>query len=100
MKKFIIALTIAAFAAISTSTATAADAKPAAEPKATPGRAIPFNGKIALMDKQAKTVKVGERVFQVTSTTRITKDNKPATLDDAKVGEEVGGPIAKGTTRN
>jgi hypothetical protein len=58
-------------------------------------RALPFHGKIAALDKQAKTVKVGERVFQITSETKITKDGKPATLDDAAVGEIVGGSYTK-----
>jgi len=43
------------------------------------------------VDKTAKTIKVGERTFHVTSETRIMKAGKPATLDDAVVGEEVGG---------
>ena len=85
MKKLIIALMVAAIAAVSTLPLAAADDK--AAPAA---RALPLSGKIAAVDKQAKTVKVGERVFQVTATTRIIKDNKPATLDDAKVGDEVG----------
>lgn len=96
MKKIIIAFTIAAFATVSTLPVTAADAKPAADAKAAPARHIPFNGKIAAVDKQAKTIKVGERVFQVTATTRITKDGKEAKLDDAKVGEEVGGAYREG----
>ena len=97
MKKFIIALTVAAFAALTPLSTADADAKPAAEPKAAaPGRVIPFNGKIAAADKQAKTITVGERVFQVTSTTRFTKDGKPATLDDAKTGEEIGGAYREG----
>ena len=90
MKKLIIALTVAAFAILSSLPTTAADAKPAAEPKAAAPRSLPFSGKIASLDKVAKTVTVGERVFHVTSTTRFIKDAKPATFEDAKVGEEVG----------
>ncbi|MCX8092524.1 MAG: hypothetical protein N3I86_16610, partial [Verrucomicrobiae bacterium] len=45
-------------------------AEKAAEKKAAAGRAIPFHGKIAAVDKDAKTIKVGNRVFQVTSETR------------------------------
>jgi len=63
-----------------------ADGKTAAKP-----RAIPFRGKVAVVDKQAKTLKVGERVFQITSETKLVKAGKPATLDDAAVGDEVGG---------
>ena len=59
-------------------------------------RGIPFRGKVAALDKTAKTVTVGERVFQVTSETKIRKDNKPATLDDVAVGDEIGGTYTKG----
>jgi hypothetical protein len=54
----------------------------------------PFNGKAAAVDKAAKTVKLtGEkgRVIQVTGTTRVVKDGKPASLDDLKEGEDVSG---------
>jgi len=54
-------------------------------------RAMPFNGKISAVDKTAKTIKVGERTFQITSETKISKAGKPATFDDAVVGEKVGG---------
>ncbi|HLA95331.1 MAG TPA: hypothetical protein VK612_06400 [Pyrinomonadaceae bacterium] len=90
MKKILIAIVIAALAASSTlPTSAADDAKPALEKKAP--RALPFNGKIAAVDKEAKTVKVGERTFHVTPDTRIMKNAKPATLADATVGEVVGG---------
>jgi hypothetical protein len=73
-----------------------AEDKPAAEKKETAAgekkkRATPFNGKITAVDKTAKTIKVGERTFQITSETKISKAGKPATLDDAVVGEKVGG---------
>ncbi len=55
----------------------------------------PFKGKIEVVDKTAKTIKVGERTFQATSSTRIAKAGKPATLDDAAVGDEVGGTFTK-----
>ena len=51
---------------------------------------LPAGGKIAAVDKAAKTIKVGERVFHITAETRIRKDGKTATLEEAKVGEEVG----------
>jgi len=56
---------------------------------------IPFRGKLARVDKTAKTIIVGERAFQITWETRIMKAGKPATLDDAVVGEEVGGQYKK-----
>src|SRR5438094_676503 len=69
-----------------------AEDKPAAE-KTGPSRKglTPFNGKLAAVDKTAKTIKVGERTFQITSETKMIKGGKPATLDDAVVGEVAGG---------
>src|SRR6266705_1222784 len=58
-------------------------------------RSTPFKGTVSAVDKAAKTVtlegKEKARVFQVTSTTKIHKDKKPATLDDVAVGDRVGG---------
>ena len=90
MKTLFIAALVAVFTAFSTLPITAAEDKAAVKKEAT-ARAVPFGGKIASVDKQAKTVTVGKRVLQVTSDTKITKNEKPATLDDATVGEEVGG---------
>jgi hypothetical protein len=60
---------------------------------------IPFHGKLAAVDKTAMTItlegKEAQRVFQITSDTKITKTGNPATLDDAVVGEEVGGNYKK-----
>lgn len=56
----------------------------------------PFNGKIPSVDKTAKTITVGERIFQIISETRLKKGGKPATLDDATVGEAIGGNYQKG----
>lgn len=98
MKKLIVAAIIAAFAAVSVIPAIAADDKPG-DKKEAPARAIPFRGKIAAVDKQAKTVKVGERTFQITSDSKIAKAGKPATLDDATVGEEVGGAYREGADK-
>jgi len=53
--------------------------------------AHPFHGKLAAVDKTAKTIKVGESIYQITSETKIIKAGKPATLDDGVVGDEVGG---------
>ena len=54
-------------------------------------RSVPFHGKIDGLDKSARTIKVGARQFQVVDATKIMKAGKPSTLDDAAVGEEVGG---------
>jgi len=58
-------------------------------------RGMPFTGKLGAVDKVAKTItikgKEKDRVFHVTSQTRIVKGGKPATLEDGVVGEEVAG---------
>jgi hypothetical protein len=67
--------------------------KPAAEkadPAAKKQKGLPLGGKITAVDKSAKTITVGDKVVQVTSETKITKAGRPATLNDAAVGEEVG----------
>ena len=56
---------------------------------------LPFRGKVSAVDKTAKTItlagKEKGRTFQITSGTKITKDGKPAVLDDVTAGESVGG---------
>ncbi len=56
---------------------------------------IPFRGKVSAVDKTAKTItlegKEKSRTFQITSATKITKDGKPAVMDDVIVGQTVGG---------
>lgn len=55
---------------------------------------VPFHGKINEIDKAAKTINIGKekkRTIQITDQTKITKNGKPATLDDANAGDEVGG---------
>ena len=57
-----------------------------------------FNGKAVAVE--AKTVKLSgptARVVQITATTKISKDGKPATLDDLKEGDDVYGGIKPGT---
>jgi hypothetical protein len=62
-------------------------------------RPIPFHGTLSAIDKGAKTISVGERVFQVTSETKIYKGEKaPATLDQGVVGAPVTGTYKKGET--
>lgn len=81
---------VAAFAATTTLPTFAADKPAAADKKETKPRALPAGGKIDALDQQAKTIKIGERVFHVTADTKITKGGNPATLADAKVGDQVG----------
>ncbi|MEQ2005488.1 MAG: hypothetical protein ABMA26_01720 [Limisphaerales bacterium] len=55
-----------------------------------------FNGKAVTVDKVAKTVKLSgptARVVQITATTKILKEGKPATLDDLKDGDDVYGGL-------
>lgn len=67
-----------------------ATTKDTAEKKASAG---PFHGKLAAVDKTAKTITVGKRTFQVTSETKIHKAGKPATFEEGVVGEEVSGYV-------
>ena len=53
--------------------------------------AIPFRGKVVAVDKQARTFKSGERIFTVTSETRLARNGKPVLLEDVGAGEEVRG---------
>ena len=51
----------------------------------------PFHGKLAALDKSARTITVGKRTFQVTAETKIIKNEKPATLNDGVVDDVVSG---------
>lgn len=64
---------------------------PAAKPKQPV--AGPFNGKLAAVDKGAKTITVGKRTFRITPETRMRKDGQEATLADAVVGEKCSGYV-------
>jgi hypothetical protein len=75
---------------------------PAAADKSVPGKTTdnekpakggPFHGKLAAVDKVAKTITVGKRTFQITSESKLKKAGKPATLDEAVVGETVSGYV-------
>jgi hypothetical protein len=74
---------------------TPAPSTPAPAPKATP-----FSGKLGSVDKVNMTITLDEktktnRVLQISSTTKITKGGKPATLSDGVVGEAVAGSYVK-----
>jgi hypothetical protein len=54
----------------------------------------PIRGKLKAVDVTTQTFTLSgtqDRVFKTTTETEIVKDGRPATLADAKVGEEVGG---------
>ena len=53
----------------------------------------PFHGTLTAKTDASITLK--ERVFEVTSQTKITKNGKPATLADAEIGQDVGGQFRK-----
>ena len=64
---------------------------PESKDKAASKKAHPFNGKLASVDKVAKTITIGKSTYQMTSETIITKAGKPATLEDGVIGEEASG---------
>lgn len=81
-------------------TAQEKDKSPKTENKEKKKRDVyPFTGKVTSVDKVNKKLLVngadGDRVFNITSETRIMKAGKPATLDDAAVGEQVSGQAKK-----
>src|SRR5690242_9924575 len=98
MKQLLLAVIVAAFAGGAALPVAAADAKPAENKEAVP-RATPLRGKIDAIDKQAKSFKINERTFQITSETKIEKDGKPATFDHAAVGQNVTGSYREGTDK-
>jgi Cu/Ag efflux protein CusF len=80
-----------------TSTNAPTKVKKAAAPKkekAAP-KSIPFHGNIKAIDNTAKTISIGKETIQVTSETKITKANKPATLADGAEGDMVAGSYHK-----
>ena len=102
MKKQIALFALVAAALIAAPATIRAEDKPvkkaesaeAAKPKPKNSR-LPFTGKITAVDTTASTVTVGERVFNVTSETKVLKDGKPATLSELTVGEPVRGSYTK-----
>jgi hypothetical protein len=85
-----VALSSVLFAAAPTASL-AAEKKEKAEKKEGKAKAAPYAGELSAVDKSAKTVTIKtkntSRVYQINAETRITKAGKPATLDDATVGE-------------
>ncbi|MCU0770845.1 MAG: hypothetical protein MUE94_03610 [Verrucomicrobia bacterium] len=65
---------------------------PAAKEKAANSeRAVPFNGKLKAIDKEAGTLTVGNRTFHLAATTRYLQGS----LEEAVIGEPVGGSYWK-----
>jgi hypothetical protein len=59
------------------------------------GAALPFHGSITAIDASAGTFSVKTLNFTVTSKTKISTNNVPATLADFKVGDNVTGAYKK-----
>lgn len=92
--KLLAAGLFAAFAVTSTLQAAPAEKKEGAKEE-NKASGYGFHGKLSAVDQNAKTISIEgkekTRTFHVTGQTKIMKDGKPATLADAKVGDEVGG---------
>ena len=58
-----------------------------------PKGAHSFRGKLVKVDKTAKTIKVGQSVYHISSETKLMKGEKAATLEDGVVGELVTGYV-------
>ena len=91
MKKNI--LRIAVFSLLATALAVAPTQTLAQEKKDPPAAEKkqgnpPVRGKLAAVDKAAKTITIGQTTIQITADTKFQKAGKDATLDDAVVGEE------------
>lgn len=72
---------------------------PSAKEETKKRTSYPFRGKISSVDLKAKTFtiksKTSTRVFHVSAAAKIMKSGKPAKLEDAMIGEEVGGTVKK-----
>ena len=102
-ESIVLALLTAAmvFTGLATEAAEGAKDKSAQTPKSeAKQKRMPFSGKVSAVDKTAKSVTLDgrekSRTFQITSATKITKDDKPAVIDDVIVGQTVTG-LAKET---
>lgn len=97
MKRTVIAviLSIVMFGSGLTGYAAEESSKNKAAPAEKKAKQMPFRGKVGSVDKVAKTVTLEgrekSRTLQITSATKITREGKPALLDDVVVGESVGG---------
>jgi len=104
MKKQIVKLTLSLFATailiapvLSRAQDTGTNTSPAqtapVKPKKHEGAV--FRGTVSAVDAKAMTLTVGQRTFDVTSETKITKNGQPAILSDIAVGDKVGGAYKK-----
>jgi hypothetical protein len=59
-----------------------------------------FHGKVTAVDTGAETLTVGKLTINITSTTKISKDNQAITLSDIAVGDTVRGAYKKDAAGN
>ena len=95
MKKLLSLCLVTAIATFGAANLPAAEKAPPGEKGEKKVQSLPFHGKVDSVNQASKTIKVGELTFQVVSATKFVKSGKPATMDDVKVGEEVGGSYHK-----
>jgi hypothetical protein len=105
--KHLVFLLIAALAVASTIPAAEAEKGKSTTAAKGKGKAkansYPLYGEVVAVTSKTLTIKGGEgkedRKFTLTSTTRIHNDEKPATVEDIKVGKMVGGSIERETDK-
>lgn len=77
------------------------------KPKAAPGsdaqgkgpgvRPVPFRGTVTAVDAAAKTVTIKERVFHISSESKLTKNGQTATVGDIAVADMIVGNFTTGS---
>jgi hypothetical protein len=71
------------------------NAVPRATEKEEKPRGMPFYGKVGAVDTQARTISLVStekvRLYHLTPSTRIHRDNVPAKLEDITIGQWIGG---------
>src|SRR5258705_969169 len=92
----ILLVVLAASAAPPIVTAPTKPNQPGAEPPKSEKKArpLPFHGNVASIDKSARTITMQgkkQRLFHLTSDTKINKDRKPSSLTALAAGDYVGG---------
>ncbi len=107
MKKFLNILSIIAAFTLTVPVIAKDAAKKEAAPAAKPAEKkteskkdhYPLYGEVVAITDTLLTIKGGkdkpDRMYDITKDTKITKDDKPATVKDAKIGQWVGGYIHK-----
>lgn len=69
--------------------------QPSTEPSAT-ASPTKFYGVVTAVDTANNTFSIGDQLYTITGETQMTKNNKPATLADAVVGEPARGSYTTG----